>query len=220
MISALDTYLGWDTPEHYDGCKRPAWDIGIRRDENTYRRTWLGDPPLTHSCPAEECEHSNSFTKTTVRLVCKSCGAAHLISGEGGPDAGVSMTSTKHLAYGLAPRQAGGLLLWPAQPWMDFGRAVAEEPYDYVVTRTGVKHVTKDVVVGQLTQGRGKLGGTVWAALAVPDPEGQYGFAQRIRWAQCNDGRGNGGSPLRTVSAAARWVGARLAERQAGGGAA
>ena len=215
MKSALDTYLGWDTPEHFKGCKRPAWDVAVRRDTHEYRRDrGFGEPPVRHSCPDEYCEHGNSFAKVSVRIVCTSCGAAQLVTGEESDDTGNSTTSTKYLAYGLPPRQAGGLLLWPARPWLDRGRANDPEPHDFVVTRTGVKNVTEDVIVGQLTQGHGKLRGLVWAALAVPDPDGQYGFGQPVRFVRCNDGRGNGGSPLRTVTTAARWVGAQLAEHQ------
>ncbi|MGW1525415.1 hypothetical protein [Streptomyces sp. NPDC002159] len=39
-----------------------------------------------------------------------------------------------------------------------------------------------------------------------------YGYGQLIRWAHANDGRGRGGNALRTVTAAARWIGARMAE--------
>ncbi|MEV6614236.1 hypothetical protein AB0N31_10510 [Streptomyces sp. NPDC051051] len=216
MNSALDTYLGWEQPQHRTGCKRPSWEIGLRREENAYRRTWHGDPPLTHSCPQEECGHGNSYEQTMVRIVCRSCGAAQVITGEATVDTGTTMTSTKTLGYGLPPRQAAGLLLWPGQPWLDFGRAVDDEPHDFVVTRTGTKEVTKDTVVGQISQGRGKLGGILWTALAVPDPQGPYGYGQHVRWAHASDGRGRGGSPLRTVAAAARWIGARLAEQTGG----
>lgn len=217
MISPLDTYLGWDQPQHHTGCKWPQWDVAVHRDERAYRRTWHGEPPLKHDCPQGECGHGNSFAEVMVRIVCKSCGAAQVITGEDTPDTGMTTTSTKTLGYGLAPRQAAGLLLWPGQPWLDFGRALDDEPHDFVVTRTKAKQVTKDVVVGQIAQGRGKQGGVVWTALAVPDPEGQFGFGQHLRWAHANDGRGRGGSALRTVMAAARWIGARLAEQQAGG---
>ncbi|MFJ6386415.1 hypothetical protein ACIQJT_02280 [Streptomyces sp. NPDC091972] len=215
MISALDTYLGWDRPEHYDGCKRPSWDVAVRRDEHAARYGGgFGEPPAKHACPDEYCAHGTFFTKVTVRIVCLSCGAAQLVTGEHTEDTGTSITSSRHLGYGLAPRQAAGLLLWPGQAWLDFGRALSEEPHDFVVTRMGVKRVTEDVIVGQLTQGRGKLGGIVWTALAVPDPEGPFGYGQQIRWAHRNDGRGDGGAPLRTVKAAARWVGARVVEHQ------
>ena len=217
MISALDTYLGWDKPEHYDGCKRPAWDVAVRRDDNEYRHNWgFGESSPKHSCTDEDCGHGNSFAKVTVRIVCLSCGAAQLVTGE---NIGTSTTSAKHLGYGLPPRQAAGLLLWPGQPWLDFGRAVDDEPHDFVLTRTGVKQVTKDVVVGQISQSRGGRGGVVWTALAVADPDGPYGYGQHVRWAHANDSRGRGGSPLRSVRSAARWIAARLAEQQAQGGA-
>ncbi|WP_406262514.1 hypothetical protein OIA45_39620 [Streptomyces chartreusis] len=217
MISALDTYLGWDRPRHHKGCKRPQWDVAVRRDEHTARACYYGDEPLKHSCPDEYCAHGNSFTKLTVRIVCTSCGAAQLVTGEDTSDTGDSATSTSDLGYGLPPRQAAGLLLWPGQPWLRFGRAASDERHDFVVTRAKAKRVTADVVVGQITQGRGKQGGLVWAACAVPDPEGSFGYGQQLRWAHANDGRGRSGSPLRTVTAAARWIGARLAEQQTGG---
>jgi hypothetical protein len=218
--SALDTYLGWQTPEHIAGCKRPSWDIGVRAEERAGRYQYRGEDPIKHSCPQKDCEHGNSFAKLIVRIVCKSCGAAQLIEGEKTHDTGGSTTSTKVLGYGLAPRQAAGLLLWPGQAWLDFGRLVNEAPHDFVLTRTKAREVTEDTVVGQITQSRGKLGGIVWTALAVPDPKGQYGYGQRIRWAHANDGRGRGGTPLRTVASAARWIGARLAEQPAKGAAA
>lgn len=216
MTSPLDTYLGWQQPEHRDGCKRPVWDIGIRQVDS-YRRTGYGEPQPKHSCPDEYCRHDNGFTKTMVRIVCRSCGAAQLVTGEHTDQTGTTTTSTSYLGYGLPPRQAAGLLLWPGEPWLSVGRLVDDEPHDFVVTRTGVKQVTKDVVVGQITQSRGSRGAVMWTACAVPDPEGQFGYGQHLRWAHANDGRGKDSKPLRTVAAAARWVGARLAEQQAGG---
>lgn len=222
MPSALDTYLGWEQPQHRRECARPAWDVAVRTDEGEpYSRPHhFGDPPLTHSCPDEDCRHGNWFGRITVRIVCHSCGAAHVVSGERTDESRDRTVTTRETAYGLPPRRAAGLLLWPARPWLDRCLRDEAEPHDFVVTRSKVREVTEDTVVGQLTLGRGKLGGLVWAALAVPDPKGEFGFGQPIRWAQCNDGRGRGGSPLRSVGAAARWVAARLAEQQSVGGAA
>ncbi|MER8030698.1 hypothetical protein ABTZ78_17265 [Streptomyces bauhiniae] len=218
MISALDSYLGWEQPQHLPGCKRPAWDIGLRREESQYRhRSGFGEPPLKHACPDECCDHGNSFTETIVRIVCKSCGVARVITGEDTDNTRDRDTSTSVLGYGLPPRTAAGLLLWPGQTWLPHELHDRDgEQHDYVVTGPKARHVTEDAVVGQITQSRGKHGGVVWSALAVPDPEGQYGFAQRIRWREANDGRGRGGSPLRSVTAAARWISNRLAEAQGG----
>ncbi|MGW1324824.1 hypothetical protein ACWD64_20055 [Streptomyces antibioticus] len=218
-LYGLDTYLGWDQPEHRDGCKRPSWDVGVRTVEHQVRDRWsgsYGEERPKHQCAAaEHCAHGNSFSKLVVRLLCHSCGAAQLITGEDTEDTGTTRSSAHYLAYGLPPRQMAGLLLWPAQPWFDYGRLSSDEPYDFVVTRTKVRQVTREVVVGQITQGMGKLKGRVWTTLAVPNAEGPYGLRSQIRYAQCNDGRGTGGSPLRTVRAAARWIGARLAEAEA-----
>ncbi|MDN3021568.1 hypothetical protein [Streptomyces sp. S.PB5] len=220
MSSVLDTYLGWETLPHLTGCKRPALDIGWRRSEHTYRRhRGFGEPHHNHKCQDEYCEtHGNTFTEIRVRIVCTSCGAARVLTGEDTDDTRDTPTSSARLGYGLPPRQKAGLLLWPATPWLDFGDR-RDEPHDFVVTRTGVKTVTAKAIVGTLTQGDGKLRGRIWACLAAPDPEGQFGFSTPLRFAYCNDGRGRGGSPLRSVGAAARWVAARLAEYEATGGA-
>ncbi|MFJ6540542.1 hypothetical protein ACIQMP_07840 [Streptomyces sp. NPDC091385] len=216
MISALDTYLGWDQPQHLPGCKRPAWDVGIRTEEREYRHRSYGDPPLKHNCPDECCEHGNSFDATIVRIVCTSCGAARVITGERTQDTRDTETSTQDLGYGLPPRTAAGLLLWPGQPWLLYNLRESGERHDFVVTRPKAKHVAEEAIIGQITQGRGERGGVVWTALAVPDPDGPYGFGQRLRWRYANDGRGRGGSPLRSVPAAARWINERLAEAQGG----
>lgn len=218
MISPLDTYLGWEQPEHFTGCRRPAWDVGMRTEREEFRRGG-GNPERRHSCPDENCGHGPRYDKVVVRLVCHSCGSAHVISGEQtGIDTRTAATSTNAIGYGLPPRQAAGLLLWAGHPWLGgdgWGDELrGGEPHDFVVTRPKVKQVTADVVVGQITQSRGGRGGVVWTALAVPDPQGQFGFGQHLRWAHANDGRGRGGSPLRSVAAAARWIGARLAEQK------
>lgn len=215
MSSVLGTYLGWEQPQHLTGCRRPEWEVSLRREEDRYRSDLggrYGEPVRTHKCPDAECGHGNSFDRRVVRIVCHSCGQAQVITGEATDDTGVSQTSTARLGYGLAPRKVSGLLLWPGKPWMSYGRANSDEPYDFVVTRAGVTQVTKDAVVGDITQGSGRRGGVVWAALAVPDAKGQFGYGGPVRYAQCNDGRSRGGSPLRTVRSAARWIADRLTE--------
>lgn len=214
MKSPLDTYLGWEQPTHHQGCTRPVWDIGIRTEEDAVRSGGRMGQIVKHACCDEFCSHHGTFTQTVVRLVCKSCGAAQVIYGEKTEDTGAVITSTKWLGYGLPPRKAAGMLLWAAEPFLRTGRANGPEPHDYVVTRAKAKAVTEDTVVGQITQSRGSQGGLVWTALAVPDPEGPYGFGQMLRWAHANDGRGRGGSPLRTVTAAARWIGDRMADTE------
>lgn len=221
MRSTLDTYLGWSELQHADGCKRPLVKTAWRCDEKEYRRSrGFGEPPHDHKCEDHEyCAHGNEFTRVTVRIVCASCRVAQLITGEVTEATGITPTSTTVLGYGLAPKQAAGLLLWPCMPRFDFGPVGGEESHDYIVTRTGVRKVTAETVVGQITQGQGKRGGVVWTTLAVADQAGRYG-GQPVWYVHRNDGQGDGGEPLRTVKAAARWVAARLAEYGAQGGGA
>jgi hypothetical protein len=218
--SVLDTYLGWEQPRHMDGCKRPAWEVGIRAESRVLRPREFGESPLSHSCPDGDCGHGNTFEQTMVRLVCRSCGAAHVVTGEATADTGQAITSTKTLGYGMPPRRVAGLLLWPGQPWLPYGRALDEEPHDFVVTRGDAEAVTEDSTVGQIIQGRGGRGGVVWTALAVADASGQFGYGQRLRFRYDNDGRGRGGRPLRTVGTAARWIAAHLGEQSAAAGGA
>ncbi|MEY2249374.1 hypothetical protein AB8A21_41785, partial [Streptomyces sp. BF23-18] len=193
-----------------------SWDIGFRTEDREVRIRGFGEERPQHKCPDEGCEHGNAFDKVVVRIVCQSCGAAHLITGESTRDTPALRASTEILGYGMAPRQMASLLLWPGHPYLDLGSYRSDHPHDFVLTRTKAKAVTEDTVVGQITQSRGDRGGIVWTALAVPDPQGPYGYGQRIRWAHANDGRGRGGSPLRSVGSAARWIAARLAEQPAG----
>ncbi|MFE6282467.1 hypothetical protein [Streptomyces sp. NPDC057877] len=210
MSRAIDTYLGWETLQHRVGCKRPAWSVDVRDEPRKWRDRHGG---AEHKCTNDVCGHDGYYAQTTMRIVCRSCQTATVIRGE---DCHTSQGQTANTAYGygLPPRQAAGLLLWPGEPTLGNGRLLRDEPYDFVVTRTGVKRVTEADVVGQINQDRGRRGGVIWHATAVSDPNGEFGFGQRIRWAY---GTGDG-SPLRSVGAAARWVGARLAEHETGGG--
>lgn len=221
-VFGLDTYLGWEQPQHFDGCKKPSWDVGIREVKDRYRHSGYGEEHVKHACADKEfCSHGTSFTELVVRVVCNSCGAARLVTGEATEATGESIGSAKDFAYGLPPRKVAGLLLWPALPWLGVGRLSSDEPHDFVVTRPTVKQatqVTADTVVGQITQSMGKLRGRVWSTLAVPCPDGPYGrLVSEVRYAHANDGHGQGGSPLRNVTAAARWIAARLAEADAVG---
>jgi ribosomal protein L37AE/L43A len=202
VTTALETYLGWEELQHLAGCPKPAWSVDVRTDLDELRKGYRGE----HTCPNEECGHSNRYERTTVRIVCRSCQAAVVIRGE---DVSTSrgMTVNTTWGYGQKPRTMAGLLLWPGEPWLDFGRLSSDEPYDYVVTRTGVKQVTEADVVGIITQRRGKRGGTMWEAGALPAP-GKYA---RLNWT-----RASGDKPLRTVAAAAKWIAAQL-EAEGGG---
>ena len=203
MTSVLETYLGWDEPQHLAGCKRPSWSVDMRTDHDEWRDRHGGD---AHSCPNDECQHGDRYERTTVRIVCRSCQAALVIRGE---DASVSEGAYVTHGYGQPPRTVAGLLLWPGEPWLNLGRLSSDEPYDFVVTRKGVTRVTESDVVGVITQGRGKRGAIIWNAGALPTP-GKYA---RLNWGATNEDR-----PARTVMAAARWIAAQLFEHEQQGG--
>ncbi|PWG08752.1 hypothetical protein DF268_35865 [Streptomyces sp. V2] len=215
MSSALSTYLGWDAPRHLPGCKRPSWDVSVRTDDHRFRSEHGGG---RHQCVNDVCDHGGEIRRTTVRVVCPSCLSAMVVRGE---REGITEGHAARVAdgYGLKPRTAAGLLLWPGRPWMRSTGPDAPDPHDFVVTRPGVKAVTEADVVGEIGMGRGRRGSVIWTALAVPDPKGEFGTL--MSFAVCNDGHGQGGGTLRSLGAAARWVAARLAERdqEPGGGA-
>ncbi|WP_432159255.1 hypothetical protein [Streptomyces sp. bgisy153] len=204
MNTTLETYLGWEQPDHFKGCRRPQWTVDVRTDEDVPRDR-AGGP--AHECPQryDTCGHGDRYTRTTVRVVCHSCGAAFVFRGEVETEAGGAKSATD--GYGMPPRRLAGLLLWPGEPFLSWGRLSTNEPHDFVVTRPGVTRVTEPDVVGTIGQGRGARGGIVWTATALPSPAGPYGYG-RLRWT-CVSGED---SPLRSVAAAARWIAARLAE--------
>ncbi|WP_381797228.1 hypothetical protein [Streptomyces niveus] len=211
MTTALDTYLGWELLAHRPDCKRPNWVIDIKKTNDRALRPYHRDDE-THSCPNQECDHHSSFEETTVRIVCASCEQAYEIRGE---DVRYGTTLLRYLRYGLPPRKLAGLFLYPAEPWLDFGRLSTDEPNDFVVTATKVDRVTAADVVGVISQGRGKRGGILWAATAVQDPNGQYSglsYGTGVKFAHATD-------VPRTVAAAAKWVAARLAVTSGGEGA-
>lgn len=190
MTSVQDTYLGWELLAHRPNCKRPEWGVDVRDDDYNIRNRHDGPD---HSCPNEDCGHANRYTQTTVRIVCRSCGTAHVLHGE---NLTTTSASTAYLGYGQAPRKVAGLYLWPGEPWLSYGRAVSDEPHDFLVTGARVDRVSEADVVGQIVQGRGKRGAVVWTAAAVPG--GEYGIG-RVRFAQVAEG-------LRSVAAAAKWI--------------
>ncbi|MEU3253170.1 hypothetical protein [Streptomyces sp. NPDC006997] len=211
MKPTQDTYLGWEELVHRRGCEQPRWEVDLRltHDESRYRGH--GEEPLKHQCPEERCDHGNRFAAITVRIVCRSCGTAEVITGEKNDDTGRSSTSTAFLGYGLPPRKVAGLFLWPGAPFFSYGRLTTTEPHDFLVTADRVDRVEKKAVAGQITQTRGKRGGVVWSAAAVQSESGPYGAGMGLRWAHAEEG-------FKTITAAAKWIAARLAEHTTAGG--
>ncbi|MFJ4515244.1 hypothetical protein [Streptomyces sp. NPDC088816] len=203
MTSVIETYLGWQEPEHLADCRRPHWSVDFRTDDDEFRDRHGGDK---HDCPNEDCDHGDRYRRTTVRIVCTSCQAAVVICGEA-DGIGRGMTANTTHGYGLPPRKLAGLLLWPGEPWLGIGRLRSADPHDFVVTALGVKRVTEADVVGVIAQSRGKRGAVTWSAGALPTP-GRY---CRINWGRTNE------DTLRSVAAAAKWIAAQTADTQTGG---
>lgn len=205
MTTAKDSYLGWNLLAHFRGCEKPVWTVDAKVEVDVFRARHGGEK---HECPNEECGHGDRYTKTTVRIVCLSCSRAYTLDSEDELRAGSPSTITK--GYGQAPRRVAGLLLWPGEPFLYFGRLATDEPWDYIVTRPGVTRVTEADVVGSIAQGRGKRGAVCWSAAAIRSDTGPYGISP-LRFAYAEES-------LRTVAAAAKWTAARLAEAEAAAG--
>lgn len=198
MSALTDSYLAWDELDHKPGCPG-QWTVDVRTEYDTYRSATGGS---SHACPNEECGHSTRYDKTTVRIVCTTCGIAHTMSGPAGAQ---RRTSTKALGYGQPPKKAGGLWLYPGAPLLHgWGHSEDDEPEGYLVTRTPVDRVTVDNVIGSIHQDRGPRRGVQWSATAVPGPQGEYGYGL-IRWARAS-------GELRSVTAAAKWIAAQDGE--------
>ncbi|MEV7867432.1 hypothetical protein AB0P17_15325 [Streptomyces sp. NPDC088124] len=189
MTTAMESYLGWDLLPHRDDCARPEWSVDVRTEHSALRRRHDG---VAHDCPNEECGHGDHYSRTTVRIVCQSCGTAHVMTGEETPE----RTSTAALGYGQEPRKAAGLYLYPGAPVL-YGWE-RSEPYEYLVTAARVDRVQVGDVVGLITQSRGKRGAVRWSACAAPSPEGTYGY-RPLRWTRAQ-------ADLRSIAAAAKWI--------------
>ncbi|MFE7131919.1 hypothetical protein ACFVIM_13750 [Streptomyces sp. NPDC057638] len=197
-FTVQETYLGFRELAHARDCLRPAWTADVREDD-AYRSAY-GGPAGPHSCCHEECDHGGLYQRTTLRLICFSCQAAYLLSGEGS----LHRTTTRATGVGQPPRQVAGLFLWPGEPWYD------EDPRAWLVTRSRTDRVRATDAVGEIHRERGPRGGRQFAAVALPSPHGPYGIGL-IRWERAREGFGS-------VAAAAKWIAQLLAEGDEAGG--
>lgn len=199
MTSVRDTYFGWAELPHAEVCKRPVWDVNskVEHDVAPERDRYSTAP---HDCPDEECDHGARYTRTTVRIVCRSCGEAHLLAS----DRQTVRTSTGYLGYGQQPRRVAGLLLWPGEPLSTFGMSVRDGrqyvPYELLVTGQGVTRPRREDLVGEIAQTMGRRGAVRYGAVRGLDPNGEYGWGD-FRWSAAAEG-------LHTIAAAAKWIAA------------
>ncbi|MGW1295116.1 hypothetical protein [Streptomyces sp. NPDC002533] len=193
MSLLTDSYLAWEEIAHRPDCAKPSWTVDTRIEDGVFRGVSGG---TSHACPNEECGHGERYTKTSLRVVCSSCGVALIMSGD---DDGMRSTSTKALGYGQPPKKAGGLWLYPGAPLLfGWGHGETDEPEGYLVTRARVERVTVDNIIGVIHKARGPRRGVQWSATSVPDPKGEFGYGL-VRWARA---RGE----FRSFTAAAKWI--------------
>ncbi|MFJ2589700.1 hypothetical protein [Streptomyces sp. NPDC087538] len=189
--AALSAHLDWNPFRHQPDCAKPVWEVG-QRAEPDILRVRRGGPE--HACPNEECGHRDHYDRVTVRVLCRSCGTVHLISGE---EYTTRTTTTASTGYGQPPKRVAGLWLYPGPPLLDWGDA---GPGAYLCSREKVTRLSEDDIVGAVVEGRGKRGATVWHAVAGPEFRSGY-----VRWA-----KRSGEKPFASTTAAAKWVAAQL----------
>ncbi|MFI9311240.1 hypothetical protein [Streptomyces triculaminicus] len=196
---ALAAHLDWQPFRHRSDCTKPVWEVDQQRESDA-RRPRRDGPE--HECPNGECGHGAHYDRITVRVLCRSCGTVHLISGE---EHTSRTTTTARTGYGQAPKKVGGLWLYPGPPLLDLREYTS--PGAYLCSQEKVDRLSEDDIVGVVSEGRGKRGGTVWYAAVGPDfKPGALGLPGFAIWA-----KNSGDKPFTTVAAAAKWVKAEVA---------
>lgn len=195
---ALSAHLDWRPFAHRRDCAKPVWEV----DQQTVFEEWRprrGGPE--HACSNGECGHRDHYDRITVRVLCRSCGAVHLISGE---EYTTQTTTTARTGYGQQPKRVAGLWLYPGPPLLELRDYTS--PGAYLCSREKADRLTEEDIVGVVTEARGKRGATVWHAAIGPDfhppARGLSGYAT---WA-----KNSGEKPFTSVTAAAKWVAAEL----------
>jgi hypothetical protein len=196
-----ESYFGWSQLTHAESCKRPTWDVDTKVEYDAWRPRTRGSD-VDHRCRDEECGHDQRYTRTTVRIICRSCGQAYVVAG----DERLVPTSTAYLGVGQQPRRLAGLLLWPGEPFDDSecGLAGEHDPYELLVTGPGVTRPRREDLVGEIAQSYGKRGALRYCAVRGLDPNGTYGHGD-FRWTAAIEG-------LRSIPAAAKWIADRGAD--------
>jgi hypothetical protein len=183
-------YLGWSPLHHPADCPRPTWDVVEMFHDDGVRIVQTGAEH--HACANDTCSHADTFGRVQLRLLCKDCGSVRTISGEG---LSLACTDTSLTGWGQAPRQVGGVWLWPGQPAVPGG-----EPHDYLVTREPVESVSTASLYGIITRYRDADGLPRWIAGALPDEDGAH-QVHSLRWRHRTTG-------LTDLTAAAAWIAA------------
>ncbi|MET9399289.1 hypothetical protein [Kitasatospora sp. NPDC002965] len=210
MSDALETHLRYDALDHKADCKRPAFEIEYR--QTTGRRNY---PASGHKCTAGQtdedgydCDHGNSFSKTVLRVICRSCEQAYRIDGES-----VSLTSIDldRLDVDLHPRRTAGLYLYNG-PCKNLYNGNPEWVLAAHAENAGHFPVAEQHVAGAIFCGFTKRGAVEWSAVAglVVDPKQPYNDFFRHSWV-----RRSADQKFRSLTAAAKWIAEQSAELRA-----
>ncbi|MET9100002.1 hypothetical protein [Streptomyces antibioticus] len=188
MDLITETYLGWTPYPHKPGCPSPEWDdIQYRHTQAIRPDSYHPDHP--HTCTNATCGHNNTYPRTELRLLCRTCHTVHLIAGEALTQ---DTTDTAATGWGQPPTALAGLWLWPGRPTLDGG-----QPYEYLVTRQP-QALTPDLLHGIITAYRDATGTRRWLAAAHPHPDGAHQVAT-LRWHHSSNA-------LDDLAAAAGWI--------------
>jgi hypothetical protein len=197
---AIAAHLEWQPLGHQADCAKPVWEVDQQTVADALRPRHEGSE---HSCPNEECGHRAHYDRITLRVLCRSCGIVHLISGE---EYTTRTTTTVRTGYGQPPKRVAGLWLYPGPPLLRLRGY--DSPGAYLCSRQKVDRLSEQDIVGVITEGRGKRGRTVWHAAIKPEffppDRGLTGYAD---WA-----KNSGEKPFTSVAGAAKWVAAALDE--------
>ncbi|MFI9214278.1 hypothetical protein ACIGW7_39885 [Streptomyces sp. NPDC053253] len=195
---AIASHLEWTPFAHLPDCAKPVWEVDHQTVVDKRRPLHEGSE---HACSNEECGHHARHDLITVRLLCRSCDAVRLISGE---DYTTETTTTARIGYGQPPKRVAGLWLYPGPPLLKLRDHTT--PGAYLCSREKVDRLSEEDIVGAVTEGRGKRGATIWHAAIGPafhpPISGLTGYAV---WA-----KNSGEKPFTSVTAAAKWVAAEL----------
>ncbi|WP_052433029.1 hypothetical protein [Streptacidiphilus carbonis] len=198
VSDALSAHLGWRSFGHRADCARPVWEVDQQSEADRWRDR-RGGPE--HACPNEDCGHSDRFDTVTVRVLCRSCGTVHLISGE---ERTSRTTTTASTGYGQVPKKVGGLWLYPGPPLLDWHDA---GPGGYLCSLERVERLAEKDIVGSIGEGRGARGATTWSAGALPTWQPS---ATTRPYPYPVFAKVSGDAPFKTVAAAAKWVKAEV----------
>ncbi|MEU6376760.1 hypothetical protein [Streptomyces sp. NPDC046909] len=180
-------YFGWNALAHADGCETPVWDDAEVMHSEGIRPGITGDEH--HACAHDICTHSDSFTRVQLRLLCRTCGTVHTISGESLTHV---LSHTSVTGWGQPPRRMGEVWLWPGRPAIAGG-----EPHQFLVTRQP-QTVTRATLYGIITRYRDASSTPRWIAGAVPDEDGAHQVSM-LRWRHASRG-------LAALEDAAAWI--------------